>query len=110
MYNTIKQSGTLIMKSLRMFIINVINFFPLRLIKGKKELKDFKQHCHNYFMEVVSSLCFGGQTTPEPSLINMLMKMMFSEEQSIIASSSDRKLDAVPVITSSLLQLLLEHK
>lgn len=60
-------------------------------------------------MEVVSTLCFGRPTAPEPELIKMLMRMMFAERQSVI--STDTKTDDnIPVITSSLLQLLLEHK
>ena len=60
-------------------------------------------------MEVVSTLCFGRRSAPEPDLITMLMTMMFVERCGVISPTA-RKLDAVPVITSSLLQLLLEHK
>lgn len=67
-------------------------------------------------MEVVSTLCFGGQSAPEPDLIKMLMEIVFSfDEQSEVLSTQDLtpldvKKDAVPVVRSSLLQLLLEHK
>ena len=61
-------------------------------------------------MEIVSTLCFGKQEVPEPELITMLMGLMLTEKKSVISSSSDRKMDTIPVIKSSLLQLLLEHK
>lgn len=77
---------------------------------AKHDAKDFTRHCRSYFMEVVSTLCFGGQSAPEPDVIKMLMNMMFAERQSMISTSAEKKTDVVPVITSSLLQLLLEHK
>jgi hypothetical protein len=61
-------------------------------------------------MEVVSSLCFGRKDAPEPKLIEILMKMMLTEKQGVISASVERKMDSVPVVTSSLLQLLLEHR
>jgi hypothetical protein len=73
-----------------------------RLIKGR-EVDVFLGHCSNYFMEVVSTLCFGRQSVPEPNLIRTLMARMFLEQRS-------GKLDTVPIVTSSLLQLLLENR
>lgn len=71
-------------------------------------------------MEVVSSLCFGGNKPPEPDLIKMLMDIIFTEKKQ--TASKDVSLDTrdmtpyqansdqVPVVRSFLLQLLLEHK
>lgn len=53
---------------------------------------------------------------PEPDLIELLMEMVFTmDESSSVWSTRDLtplegKKDDVPVVRSSLLQLLLEHK
>ena len=71
----------------------------------------FKKHCQNYFLEVVSSLCFGGQSAPEEALIRMLMEVVFTENATRkITHVADAKTDEIPVVRSSLLQLLLEHE
>jgi hypothetical protein len=81
-----------------------------RLVKSK-ELKTFKKHCQNYFLEVVSTLCFGGQSAPEDALIKMLMEVVFTESATReITHAPDAKTDEIPVVRSSLLQLLLEHE
>ena len=64
-------------------------------------------------MEVVSTLCFGGQRIPEPGLIKMLMQIVFTETPNSELTTqdlTDGKMGEVPVVRSSLLQLLLEHK
>ena len=73
--------------------------------------------CQQFFMEVVSSLCFGGQKAPEPELIKCLMEMVFATKEGAMFSTRDitpydheTQCDSVPVIRSFLLQLLLEHK
>ena len=80
-------------------------------------MKVFKRHCDNFFLEVVSNLCFGRESAPEPELIEMLMKVVFTENQDNqlvtrqITHLGDQAMsDDEPVIRSSLLQLLLEHK
>ena len=77
----------------------------------------FKQNCHSFFLEVVSSLCFGGRCPPEDALIKMLMDVIFTtkEDMSIATREmthaiTETRTDTKPVIRSSLLQLLLEHK
>lgn len=86
----------------------------LFLCRIVKDIKTFRQHCHSYFMEVVSTLCFGGQSAPEPDLINTLMENFFpsKDTKSDVALTflTDGKKDNYPVVRSSLLQLLLEHK
>ena len=79
------------------------DFVFFRLVKSK-ELKNFKKHGHSYFIEVVSTLCFRGQSAPEEALIKMLM------EKDILSPITERKSDEMSVLRSSLLQLLLEHK
>ena len=65
-------------------------------------------------MEIVSTLCFGGQNAPEPDLIKMLMQLIFTENKKSELTTQDLiplgHKDRVPVVRSSLLQLLLEHK
>lgn len=68
-------------------------------------------------MEAVSSLCFGGQKTPEPKLIKCLMETVFTTREGSMFSTRDLTpydredhCDEVPVIRSFLLQLLLEHR
>lgn len=91
--------------------------YNYRLIKSKsKEAREFKKHCQNYFLEVVSNLCFGSQNAPEPALIKILMDVVFTETDDMelatcdLTPLADAKKDEIPVIRSSLLQLLLEHK
>jgi len=67
-------------------------------------------------MELVSSLCFGGHSAPEPDLIKMLINMVFTEGQETEVGTRDfspyhgGRSDKVPIIRSFLLRLLLEHK
>lgn len=74
--------------------------------------------CRDFFMEVVSTLCFGGQDTPEPQLIKCLMETVFAMNREgtmfttrdITQYDQESACDEVPVVRSFLLQLLLEHK
>ena len=75
-----------------------------------KDLKTFKKHGHSYFIEVVSTLCFGGQSVPEQALIKMLMDVVFTKDKDMVSPITGGKSDEVSVLRSSLLQLLLEHK
>ncbi len=62
-------------------------------------------------MEIISSLCFGSHTAPEPELAAMLLNTVFTEGQETKEFSyKEVKPDQAPVIRSFLLQLLLEHK
>lgn len=82
----------------------------------KKGLVTFKRHCHNYFIEVVSTLCFGGHSAPEPDLIKNLMEVVFTEDSDLVTphieskGEKSSKSGKVSVVRSSLLQLLLEHE
>ena len=74
--------------------------------------------CRDFFMEVVSTLCFGGQTAPESQLIACLMETVFARNtdgtmfgtREITPYDHKSSCDEVPVVRSFLLQLLLEHK
>ena len=67
-------------------------------------------------MEVVSSLCFGGPSVPEPQLVKLLLDTVFieSSEERIstreLTPYQNEGHDSVPVIRSFILQLLLEHR
>ena len=79
-----------------------------------KNFKDFEKNCRSYFMEIVSTLCFGGQNAPDSDLIKMLMQLIFTENKKSGLTTQDLTplghKDKTPVVRSSLLQLLLEHK
>lgn len=93
-------------------LIQVLWYHNYRHFKGK-ELANFERDCHNYFMEVVSTLCFGGQSAPEPALIKSLIEIVLTEDSDLLSSdsrTSRSRSDKVSVVKSSLLQLLLEHK
>ena len=74
--------------------------------------KKVRDCCKSFFMEVVSSLCFGQPNPPEPALIKELLTVVFTEQDKTkdFSYSDKEKVDKVPVIRSFLLQLLLEHK
>jgi hypothetical protein len=78
-------------------------------MKSKEDMMLLKKHCQSYFLEVVSSLCFGGQSVPEEALVRMLMDVVFTENATR-EMTHDARTDKIPVVRSSLLQLLLEHE
>ncbi len=63
-------------------------------------------------MEVVSTLCFGHESFPEPELIEMLMNIIFNESttRDLAPLFKSIKNDGTPTIRSSFLQLLLDCK
>uniref|UniRef100_A0A1X7TWB5 RZ-type domain-containing protein n=1 Tax=Amphimedon queenslandica TaxID=400682 RepID=A0A1X7TWB5_AMPQE len=73
--------------------------------------KKVRECCESYFMEVVSSLCFGQLNPPEPDLIKELLNVVFTDQQKTreFTYSERQRNDSVPVIRSFLLQLLLEY-
>lgn len=66
-------------------------------------------------MELVSTLCFGTHSAPEPPLIAMLIDTVFTEREEAemetreFSPYRETKSDKVPVVRSFLLRLLLEH-
>ena len=82
-----------------------------------KKLASIRRSCRAFFMELVSTLCFGRHETPEPELITMLMNTIFMEGEQEgelgtreFSPYKEAKRDGIPVIRSFLLQLLLEHE
>ena len=78
-----------------------------------------RKSCRAFFMELVSTLCFGGHETPEPKLITELIDTIFTnvreeEEEGELGTREfspykEVKEDEI-CFSRSLLQLLLEHK
>ena len=93
-----------------------INSMETKLKKSsvdKETIKHVKKACREFFMELVSSLCFGGEAAPEPALVKMLLDTVFVEKNDStqdLTPYKDDKADKVPTIRSFLLQLLLEHR
>ena len=83
--------------------------------RGKPaQLKALRNDCHVFFMEVVSTLCFG-YGTPEDRLIKMLIDTVFSEKGGAEVTTkeltySETTTDSVPVIRSFLLKLLVDQR
>jgi len=68
-----------------------------------------RSSCDQFFIEVVSSLCFGGVEAPEPPLIDLLLDIVLRNTKTCKLSVYDEP-DSTPTIRSFLLQLLLEQK
>ena len=80
-----------------------------------KKLASIRTSCQAFFMELVSTLCFGTHSAPEPPLIAMLIDTVFKEREKTKVETwkfspyRETECDEVPVIRSFLLRLLLEH-
>lgn len=81
-----------------------------RVIKKSDKSKDVKKGCNEFFMELVSTLCFGGEVAPESQLIKMLLDTIFAESTKELTPYKEVKVDKIPTIRSFLLQLLMEHR
>ena len=91
----------------------------------KKKLSALRRNFTDFFIEVVSRLCFGQSSAPEDELIKMLLDIVFTEPSEVeeggegegercgtrnLTPFKDTPGDKQPVIRSFLLQLLLEHE
>lgn len=75
--------------------------------------RDLERSCHTFFIEFVSHLCFG-QESPSQDLIKLLFDTVFitgpNKHLRTTRQLSYKEVDdKIPVIRSSLLQLLLKH-
>ena len=76
----------------------------------KEKSKEVRKCCSEFFLQLVSNLCFGSDIAPESKLIKMLLDTVFAESTHELTPYSEVKPDKVPTIRSFLLQLLLEHR
>ena len=90
---------------MKIYTVFISRFFP-SLVRDKKTLKSIRESCHAFFMELVSTLCFGQRDLPEPELVKRLMNIVFASDKTTKDSDNDKN----HMIQSFLLQLLLEHE
>ena len=92
----------------------------------KKQLAVVKKNCYDFFIHVISSLCFGQPIAPDDDLIEMLLDVVFKRREKVgdregkivkwrTRTFSPYEVDFIgddesPIIHSFLLKLLLEHK
>ncbi len=75
------------------------------------EKEEFEKNCHGYFLEVLSSLCFGQNELPEQNLIKKLLQIVFVDKQTRMLTYKEKgRKDHKPTIRSLLLQLLLKYR
>jgi hypothetical protein len=82
-------------------------------LKEDDKIRAIKKSGREFFMEVVSQLCFGERAAPEPDLIIMLLNTVFirnTDSTQELTPYKNDKVDRVVTIRSFLLQLLLEHR
>ena len=88
-------------------MVNVISKMFAKVRVDAKTAEKIKGDCNQFYIEVISSLCFGGREAPEPELVNTLLDM-------VLHGTGTSKLllykqpDSAPTIRSFLLQLLLD--
>ena len=96
-------------KEVKKMLNAVFNFPKLKADNITK--KKIRKSCNRFFIEVVSSLCFGGMEAPEPELVKLLLDTVLRDNQtSRLSPYNDEQQDETPTIRSFLLQLLLEHE
>lgn len=102
-----------------------INYAPTCRNKDEgKRLILVKRSIHTFFIEVISSVCFGQSSLPENKLIEMLLDIVFKKKEMQGDEGSEWEItrlqtsdltpfkvrDEKPTIRSFLLQLLLNHE
>ena len=86
------------------------SMFSAKKLKADNTIKlKMRKNCNRFFIEVVSSLCFGGVDAPEPELIKLLLDTVLQDTKTSRLSPYNEQ-DETPTIRSFLLQLLLEHE
>ena len=105
-----KRSNSIIMTPLGMFPYILYNdTILLRL--NEREILAIRESSKAFFIELVSTLCFGQPELPEPELVKHLLNIVFKENSTKDFTYTEKAAaDRVPVIRSFLLQLLLEHE
>ncbi|XP_059700093.1 E3 ubiquitin-protein ligase RNF213-like isoform X2 [Haemorhous mexicanus] len=91
----------------------------LRAATEKKAL--FRQRCNNFFIDVVTTMCFKDNKPPEPEVIQHLLDLLFVERKTVLKdpnhpavytkflSPFNDEVDETPIIRSVMLKLLLKY-
>ncbi|XP_039201899.1 E3 ubiquitin-protein ligase RNF213-like isoform X2 [Crotalus tigris] len=83
-----------------------------------KKNTQFRKLCNNFFIDLVSTMCFKGNNPPEKSVIEELLNLMFVHKSVLKGpenlhtkslSPFDDVVDKAPVIRSVVLKLLLKY-
>ncbi|XP_050829286.1 E3 ubiquitin-protein ligase RNF213-like isoform X2 [Serinus canaria] len=91
----------------------------LRAAIAQKAL--FRQRCNNFFIDVVTTMCFKDNKPPEPKVIQHLLDLLFVERKTVLKdpnhpavytkflSPFNDEVDETPIIRSVMLKLLLKY-
>uniref|UniRef100_A0A8C5J7S2 RN213 ligase n=1 Tax=Junco hyemalis TaxID=40217 RepID=A0A8C5J7S2_JUNHY len=91
----------------------------LRAAIAKKAL--FRQRCNNFFIDMVTTMCFKDNKPPEPEVIQSLLDLLFVERKAVLKDTNHPavytkflspfhdEVDKTPVIRSVMLKLLLKY-
>ncbi|XP_053850563.1 E3 ubiquitin-protein ligase RNF213 [Vidua macroura] len=90
----------------------------LRAAIAKKAL--FRQRCNNFFIDMVTSMCFKDNEPPEPEVIQSLLNLLFVHRSLVkdsdhpavytkFLSPFNDEVDETPIIRSVMLKLLLKY-
>ncbi|XP_068888584.1 E3 ubiquitin-protein ligase RNF213 isoform X3 [Aphelocoma coerulescens] len=81
----------------------------------------FRQRCNNFFIDVVTTMCFKDNEPPDPEVIQRLLNLLFVH-RSLVKDSDHRavytkflspfndEVDETPIIRSVMLKLLLKYR
>uniref|UniRef100_A0A8C5IPF6 RING-type E3 ubiquitin transferase n=1 Tax=Junco hyemalis TaxID=40217 RepID=A0A8C5IPF6_JUNHY len=87
----------------------------LRAAIAKKAL--FRQRCNNFFIDMVTTMCFKDNEPPEPEVIQRLLDLLFVHRSLVkdpavytkFLSPFNDEVDETPIIRSVMLKLLLKY-
>uniref|UniRef100_A0A8C3MIP0 RING-type E3 ubiquitin transferase n=1 Tax=Geospiza parvula TaxID=87175 RepID=A0A8C3MIP0_GEOPR len=88
----------------------------LRAAIAKKAL--FRQRCNNFFIDMVTTMCFKDNEPPEPEVIQRLLNLLFVHRSLVkdhpavytkFLSPFNDEVDETPIIRSVMLKLLLKY-
>ncbi|XP_039566699.1 E3 ubiquitin-protein ligase RNF213-like [Passer montanus] len=93
----------------------------LRAAIAKKAL--FRQRCNNFFIDMVTTMCFKDNKPPEPEVIQSLLDLLFARRGTVLKdpnhphpavytkflSPFNDEVDETPIIRSVMLKLLLKY-
>uniref|UniRef100_A0A8D2QE60 Ring finger protein 213 n=1 Tax=Zonotrichia albicollis TaxID=44394 RepID=A0A8D2QE60_ZONAL len=91
----------------------------LRAAIAKKAL--FRQRCNNFFIDMVTTMCFKDNKPPEPQVIQSLLDLLFVERKTVLKDTNHSavytkflspfhdEVDKTPIIRSVMLKLLLKY-